>query len=421
MPSSYALRSNAGNSTDVLAIVAPGQGAQTPGFLGPWLEVPTFADRLNWLSAVSGLDLGHYGTEAEAETIRDTAIAQPLLVAAGLLAALELFPHPADGYPLIGVVAGHSVGEITAAAGVGVLSAEQAMVFVRERGRAMAEASAATPTSMTAIIGGDPDDVLAALAAHGLTAANNNGSGQIVAAGTKDQLAALAGSPPARARLIELSVAGAFHTVHMQLAVARLAALARAISTHDPRTRLLSNADGQVVHDGREVLTRLVGQVASPVRWDLCMAAMGDLGVTGLLEMPPAGTLTGIAKRNLKGVEAFALNTPDQLEGAMEFVQKHGGAASASPIAGNPTWRLIVSPGKGQFIRTEDIEADTILPNHSTVGMVKNRRDEMPVNAPHGGIVVEWLVEDGDPVSPGQPLLRLHPTVESADATEVTR
>jgi [acyl-carrier-protein] S-malonyltransferase len=405
----------------VLAIVAPGQGAQTPGFLGPWLEVPTFADRLNWLSAVSSLDLRHYGTDADAETIRDTAIAQPLLVAAGLLSALELFPHPADAYPLVGVVAGHSVGEVTAAAGVGVLSAEQAMVFVRERGRAMAEASAATPTSMTAVIGGDADDVLLALAAHDLTAANNNGRGQIVAAGTKDQLAALAANPPARARLIELSVAGAFHTVHMEPAVARLTALARAISTHDPRTRLLSNADGQVVHDGREVLRRLVGQLAAPVRWDLCMTAMADLGVTGLLEMPPAGTLTGIVKRNLKGVEVFALNTPDQLEEAMEFVHKHGAAASASPIAGNPTWRLVVSPGKGQFIRTEDVELETLLPSNSTVGMVKNFRDEMPVNAPHGGIVVEWLVEDGDPVAPGQPLLRLHPTVESAEATEVTR
>jgi [acyl-carrier-protein] S-malonyltransferase len=148
---------------------------------------------------------------------------------------------------------------------------------------------------------------------------------------------------------------------------------------------------------------------------------MADLGITGLLEMPPAGTLTGIAKRNLKGVELFALNTPDQLEGAMEFVRRHGGSASSSPIAGNPTWRLVVSPGKGQFTRTEDIEADTVLPQDSTVGVVKNRRDDIAVSAPHGGIVVEWLVEDGDPVSPGQPLLRLHPTVESADATEVTR
>jgi [acyl-carrier-protein] S-malonyltransferase len=319
------------------------------------------------------------------------------------------------------VAAGHSVGEITAAAGVGVLSAEQAMVFVRERGRAMAAASAATPTSMTAVIGGKPDEVLAALEEQGLTAANNNGSGQIVAAGTKEQLAALAAHPPARARLVELSVAGAFHTVHMQPAVKELSRLARAISTHDPRARLLSNADGQVVHDGRDVLRRLVGQVASPVRWDLCMAAMADLGVTGLLEMPPAGTLTGIAKRNLKGVELFALNTPDQLGEALEFVRKHGGAAASSPISGNPTWRLVVSPGKGQFTRTEDVEADTVLPTHSTVGVLKNLRSEVPVSAPYGGIVVEWLVENGDPVAPGQPLLRLHPTVESADATEVTR
>ena len=405
----------------MLAIVAPGQGAQTPGFLGPWLTESSFADRLNWLSAVSGIDLRHYGTEADAETIRDTAIAQPLLVAAGLLTALELFPRPADAYSLLGVAAGHSVGEITAAAGVGVLSAEQAMVFVRERGRAMAEASAATPTSMTAVIGGVADDVLAAIEAQGLTAANNNGSGQIVAAGTKEQLAKLAANPPYRARLVELSVAGAFHTVHMRPAVARLAELARAISTHDPRTRLLSNADGQVVHDGRDVLKRLVNQVASPVRWDLCMAAMADLGVTGLLEMPPAGTLTGIAKRNLPGVQLFTLNTPDQLSDALDFVRQHGGPALASPIAGNPTWRLVVSPGKGQFARTEDVELHTVLPNNSTVGVVKNLRGEIPVNAPHGGIVVEWLVEDGDPVSPGQPLLHLHPTVETSEATEVTR
>ena len=168
-------------------------------------------------------------------------------------------------------------------------------------------------------------------------------------------------------------MAGAFHTVHMEPAVAHLAGLARAISTHDPRTRLLSNADGQVVHDGREVLRRLVGQVASPVRWDLCMATMADLGVTGLLEMPPAGTLTGIAKRNLKGVELFALNTPDQLEDALDFVHRHGRVASATPIAGNPTWRLVVSPGKGQFTRTEDVETDTVLPSHSTVGTVTNR------------------------------------------------
>ncbi|MBA8795768.1 [acyl-carrier-protein] S-malonyltransferase [Friedmanniella endophytica] len=317
----------------MLAIVAPGQGAQTPGFLSPWVKESSFAERLDWLSAVSGLDLVDYGTTADAATIRDTAVAQPLLVASGLLAALELFPHPADAFPFIGVAAGHSVGEITAAAGVGVLSAEQAMVFVRERGRAMAAASAARPTSMTAVVGGKPEEVLAAIEKHGLTPANHNGSGQIVAAGTVEQLEALAGDPPARARLIPLSVAGAFHTEHMRPAVERLTALARSISTHDPRTRLLSNADGQVVGDGRQVLDRIVAQVANPVRWDLCLATMAELGVTGLLELPPAGTLTGIAKRNLKGVELFALNTPDQLPDAADFVRSHGGIAAETTIA----------------------------------------------------------------------------------------
>ncbi len=315
----------------MLAVVAPGQGAQTPGFLQPWIAEPRAADRLDWLSAVAGLDLTHYGTQADADTIRDTAIAQPLLVAAGLVAALELFPEPGAALASADVVAGHSVGEITAAAGVGTLSIEQAMVLVRERGRSMAEASAVTPTSMTAVIGGKPDEVLAAIEAQGLTAANHNGSGQIVAAGTEEQLAALTAAPPARARLIELSVAGAFHTVHMQPAVARLTGLARAVATQDPRTRLLSNADGQVVADGREVLDRLVGQVASPVRWDLCMETMAALGVTGLLELPPAGTLTGIAKRNLKGIELFALNTPDQLDEARAFVARHTGTATADP------------------------------------------------------------------------------------------
>ena len=307
----------------MLAIVAPGQGAQTPGFLAPWLAEPRFADRLAWFSAVSGLDLGHYGTEADAETIRDTAIAQPLLVAAGLAVAAELDADAAT----VGVLAGHSVGELTAAALAGVLSVEQALVLVRERGAQMAAASAVRPTSMMAVIGGNADEVLAAIEATGLTAANNNGSGQIVAAGTVEQLAELNAEPPARARLIQLSVAGAFHTVHMEPAVAHLTRLARAIGTGQPRTRLLSNADGAVVEDGAEYLDRLVKQVANPVRWDLCMTTMADLGVSGVLELPPAGTLTGIAKRNLKGVELFSLNTPDQLPAAQEFVANHGGNA----------------------------------------------------------------------------------------------
>ena len=390
----------------MLVIVAPGQGAQTPGFLQPWLEDPTFASRFNWLSTVAGLDLAHYGTEADAETIRDTRIAQPLLVATSLVAALELFPHPADAFQHIGAVAGHSVGEIAAAAGARVITAEQAMVLVRERGRAMAEAAAVTPTGMTAILGGDRDEVLALLDKHGLTPANDNGPGQIVAAGTAEQLAALAEEPPAKARLVPLSVAGAFHTHHMEPAVGHLAGLARSVSVHDPRTRVISNRDGKVVHDGRDVLARIVGQIASPVRWDLCLETMEDLGVTGILEMPPAGTLTGIAKRALKGVETFALKTPDQLDDARAFCGKHG---EASGIDTTPTWRMVVSPAKGTFhVSAEAVDLD-VLPPGTTIGEVASLRDRTDVSAPHGGQVVEWLVEDGDLVAPGQPLLRLHP------------
>ena len=209
----------------MLALVAPGQGAQTPGFLAPWLEIPAVADRVAWWSAVTGLDLARYGTEGDADEIRDTAIAQPLLVSAALASVLCVFPHPADAFGQVGAAAGHSVGEISALAGTNVISAESALVLVRERGRAMAEASAVTATGMTALLGGDPDEVLAAIERHGLTAANRNGAGQIVAAGTMEQLAALAADPPDKARLRPLSVAGAFHTEHMRPAVDRLAAL----------------------------------------------------------------------------------------------------------------------------------------------------------------------------------------------------
>lgn len=305
----------------MLAIVAPGQGAQKPGFLEPWLADADTAAHLDRLGAVAELDLTHYGTRADEDTIRDTAIAQPLLVAAGLI-TLAALTDGSDEMPA-GVLAGHSVGEITAAAAAGALTEEQAMTLVRERGRAMAEASAIAPTSMTAVLRGDPEEVLAAIEAAGLTPANNNGTGQIVAAGTVEQLAALAEHPPAGARLVPLSVAGAFHTEHMAPAVERLADLARGLSTGALRTELLSNADGRAVTDGADALFRIVGQVANPVRWDLCMATMADLGVTGLLELSPAGTLTGLAKRNLKGVETFALNGPEQLDEARAFVRAH--------------------------------------------------------------------------------------------------
>ncbi len=392
----------------MLAIVAPGQGAQTPGFLTPWLEDPRFRARFEWLSTVADLDLVHYGTEADAETIKDTQIAQPLLVATGLVAALGIFPHPSDAFGRVSIAAGHSVGELTAAAGARVITAEQAMVLVRERGKAMAEASAATPTGMTAVLGGVREEVLAKLEEHGLVAANDNGPGQVVAAGTLEQLEALAADPPTRARLRPLPVAGAFHTHHMAPAVDHLARLAAAVSVHDPRTRLLSNADGRVVHQGREVLDRIVGQISRPVRWDLCMETMADLGVTGILEMPPAGTLTGIAKRFFDGVKTFALSTPDQLEDARAFVADHA-EEGGGLMETTPSWRMVVAPGKGVFHLSAEARAAQLLAPGAPIGEIASLRDTIGVTAPHGGRILEWLAEDGDLVSPGQPLVRLHP------------
>ena len=390
----------------VLVVVAPGQGSQTPGFLTPWLEVPGFEDRLRWLSTVAGIDLVRHGTESDADTIRDTAVAQPLLVGAGLVSVLSLFPHPAEAYSKVAAVAGHSVGEITAAVGAGVITAEQAMVFVRERGNAMAAAAATTPTGMTAVLGGDRDDVVATASRHGLTAANENGAGQIVVAGTLEQLAAFAADPPEKARLRPLQVAGAFHTEHMSPAVSVLARHARSIYVHSARLQLISNSDGSVVHSGRDVLTRLVTQVSSPVRWDLCMQTMADLGVTALLELPPSGTLVGLAKRALPGIETVSLSTPDDRPAAWDLIERH---ATPTVMSQAPTWRLLVSPAKGIFKLSVTSEVGDKLVAGAAVGSVVNLRDEQLVLALHGGTVVEWLVEDGDPVSPGQPIVRLHP------------
>ncbi len=397
----------------MLVVVAPGQGSQTPGFLTPWLEVPGVRDRLDWLSAVAGVDLLTHGTESDADTIRDTAVAQPLIVGAGLVTLLSMFPHPSNAFSHIGAGAGHSVGEITAAVGSGVLSAEQAMVFVRERGRGMAAAAAVTPTGMSAVLGGDADAVVAKAVEHGLTPANINGAGQIVVAGTLEQLAAFAADPPEGARVRPLEVAGAFHTDHMAPAVDTLAGYAKSISTHDPRIPLISNADGRIIHDGRDVLRRLVQQVSSPVRWDLCMAAMADLGVTAVIEIPPAGTLTGLIRRALPGVETLAVKTPDDLPAAWRLINEHGKPANFDT---QPTWRMLVAPIKGTFRVAASLTAGDDLEVDITVGTVETLRDTIPVVAPHGGTVVEWLVEDGDPVAPGQPIIRLHPLAQEGNA-----
>ncbi|MER6682246.1 ACP S-malonyltransferase [Streptomyces olivaceoviridis] len=305
----------------MLVLVAPGQGAQTPGFLTPWLELPGAADRVAAWSDAIGLDLLHYGTQADADAIRDTAVAQPLLVAAGILSAAAL----GDINP--GAVAGHSVGEITAAAFAGVLDDTAALGLVRKRGLAMADAAAVTETGMAALLGGDPETSVAHLEKLGLTPANINGAGQIVAAGTLEQLAALAEDKPEGVRkVIPLKVAGAFHTRHMAPAVETLATAAAALSPADPKIPYVSNKDGETVSSGAEVLERLVGQVANPVRWDLCMETFKELGVTALVEVCPGGTLTGLAKRALPGVATLALKTPDDLDAARALLAEHAGA-----------------------------------------------------------------------------------------------
>jgi [acyl-carrier-protein] S-malonyltransferase len=304
----------------VIVVVCPGQGSQTPGFLAPWLAESSFAERLAGLSDAAGIDLALHGTESDADTIRDTAIAQPLIVAAGILTFGALV---ADGRAdRVGGVAGHSVGEITAAAATGVFDDADAMRFVAARGRAMADAAALTPTGMSAVIGADETDLLARLEALGLEPANFNGGGQVVVAGAVDALEQLRAEPPAGARVIPLQVAGAFHTRYMQPARERLADVAASLSVSDPGVTLWTNRDGSQVASGAEFLDLLVGQVASPVRWDRCMDAFAAAGVTGLIELAPAGALVGLAKRALKGVPTVAVKTPDDLPAAIELLEQ---------------------------------------------------------------------------------------------------
>lgn len=290
----------------------PGQGSQSPGFLVPWLELDGSAERLGAYSEWAGVDLLAAGTEWDAERIRDTQVAQPLIVAASLLSWNAL----ADRSAIAGV-AGHSVGEFAAAAAAGILSEEDALRLVGIRGRAMAEAAAAEHTGMAAVLGGDEAAVVARLDEFGLTPANYNGGGQIVAAGALDALAALAADPPAGTRVITLQVAGAFHTRYMAPAVAALRSAAEGVAVADPSRRIWTNRDGSTVGSGRAFVDLLVDQVASPVRWDLCMGAFADAGAVGLIELSPAGTLTGLAKRTLRGTPAVAVKTPDDLAAAV--------------------------------------------------------------------------------------------------------
>ena len=301
-------------------VTFPGQGSQKPGFLAPWVEIPEHRATLERLSEASGIDLILHGTESDADTIRDTAIAQPLIVAAGILSWDALQAELGDDLDNV-MVAGHSVGEIAAAYAAGVFDAETAMRFVVRRSSLMAEDAAKVTTSMSAVLGGDEDAVTSRLNDLDLEPANFNGAGQIVAAGEPAQLDALKAEPPAGARVIPLKVAGAFHTRWMQAAHDALEADLGSFATNDPVRPLLTNRDGSVVTDGAEFVRIVVDQVSRPVRWDRCIDTFAERGVTTLLEAAPAGTLTGLAKRALKGVALVNINTPSDLEAAAAAVR----------------------------------------------------------------------------------------------------
>lgn len=301
----------------MIVVVCPGQGSQTPGFLAPWLDDSRFKEHLEALSDAAGLDLVKHGTVSDADTIRDTAVAQPLIVAAGLITLSALLENRRHR---IGGVAGHSVGELTAAAAAGILSEADAMTLVRERGQAMAGAAALAETGMSAVIGADETELLTKLAELELEPANFNGGGQIVVAGELAALAELKENPPAGARVIPLQVAGAFHTRYMKPAVEHLREVASGLDSHDPTLPIWTNHDGTVVDSGGEFVRLLVGQVSSPVRWDKTMDALASAGVTGVIEIAPAGALVGLAKRGLKGVPTVAIKSPDDLAAAYELI-----------------------------------------------------------------------------------------------------
>lgn len=302
----------------VLALLAPGQGSQTPGMLAPWLELPGAAERVAAWSELSGLDLARLGTTATAEEITDTAVTQALVVAATLLAHEELTKRGLlAGADLL--AAGHSVGELAAYAIAGVLSADDAVSLAATRGSEMAKACAVEPTGMSAVLGGDEAEVLGRLEALDLIPANRNAAGQIVAAGALSALDKLAEDPPAKARVRQLATAGAFHTHFMSSALDGYSAAADAFTTGAPTATLLSNADGQPVASAADAMSKLVAQLTRPVRWDLCTETMRQREVAAIIEFPPAGTLVGIAKRELRGVPTYAIKTPADLDGLAEL------------------------------------------------------------------------------------------------------
>ena len=374
--------------------------------LSPWLELPGARELMGQFSEASGLDLVRLGTTAGADEIKDTAVTQPLIVALSLLAASELELDEGT------VIAGHSVGELAAAAIAGSLTPTAAVAFAARRGAEMAAACALTPTGMSAVLGGDLSEVLGRIAQNGLTAANRNGGGQIVAAGAVDGLAALAANPPAGARVRPLPVAGAFHTHYMSTAEDALADFAQNLTARNPSQVLLSNADGAALSTGHGVLGRLVRQLTRAVRWDLCQESMRQLGITALIELPPAGALVGLAKRAMPGVETLAIKTPLDLDAARSLIAATGRTGQGEHT---PDFHVAITPAKGIFTRANGVDEGSPVKAGMRLGTIATNRDEHPVLAPASGpggdlILAEWLRHDGDIVAAGLPVARIAAT-----------
>jgi [acyl-carrier-protein] S-malonyltransferase len=377
----------------VLAVLCPGQGAQSAGFLSTWLTSYDVRPRLDELSEAAGFDLYEAGTDPSYDVV-DTAVAQPLLVAAGIVIA-ELLGEIAPET----VVVGHSVGELTAAAVSGAMSAGDAVSIAARRGAAMKRACAAADGGMTALLGGDADEVQAAIAAAGCVAANVNGAGQVVAAGPRAALERLAAAPPAGARLRALAVAGPFHTEWMAPAAAELETVIESVGAAEQHRAIVSNLDGARVTTGDVLKQRIVSQLTAPVRFDLCMQTLRDLGVTGVVELAPGGVLAGIAKRELPGVDIVALKNPDDVENARALVRAQHPAGEHL----DADWRVVVAPARGTFHSVDRIDL-----TGGRLGVVSNRSGDIEVTTDAPSVVVEWLATDGDPVAAGQPLARVH-------------
>jgi len=394
----------------MLAFTFPGQGSQRPGMGRPW------ADHESWelveeASTYAERDVAQLLLDADAEELKDTRNAQLCTFVTSLMVL--------DAVERLGIepsyCAGHSLGEYTALTASGALSFDDGVRLVCERAEAMHEAGIDNPGTMAAVLGLDDEDVEIACrrADSDVWVANFNAPGQVVIAGSAEGVTA-AGAVAKELgakRVMPLPVSGAFHTPYMASARDGLAATASGVPRVDPRVTLLGNGDGAVVSNGDDVVNRLVQQVANPVRWDLCMQTMRDIGITALIELPPAGTLVGLAKRAMPGVETLAVKSPDDLDAARALLQRHNHVHSEPA----PSWRIAVAPISGTF-RPREVTPGTEVAPGDLVGTVVSNRDEAPVAAAHGGVLVEWLAHDGDPVSPGQPLARLHPVAEMVGA-----